>query len=365
MVIFTMKKIELKYITKKATYQSDNEEHTWWPLMGISFSVDAGEALGLVGSNGSGKHTLLEIIAGQRVQTTGFVTHEVPVTYAGMETGYNPDLSGLENIKQAVAKSDIDSYKREHIISNVLDFAELGNWAYEKVSSYSFGLQARLVLAMALEIDPQIVVIDEVMSKLDLPYYTKVVRRIQELKRAGKTFIVSDNRAVVIENLCDRALWLQFGAAQDYGETAAVVQQYELANSWFNSQDVLAQTDFLARGQERQVDFDVQKLYEEFKNEQFQNGVSRKDEKKMRRAFFEDRGSDPIEAFKSNNGQPAPSKTAFKWQYLVLLLAILVVGIGTGWAISAQHNTQDKNSSAYVASSKKNSQKTACCLSNT
>lgn len=356
-----MKKIELKYITKKETLKKQNTESNikqdWWPLMGVSFTVSPGEALGLVGDNGSGKHLLLQIIAGRQNQTTGFVTHDDPVAYASLTNFPYGEKSGLENVKSKVSRADIDSFRKDHLTDKILDFAELGNMAYQPVNEYSNGMKARLALALSLIINPQIVVIDELLSLVDKMFYAKVISEIQKLKDQGVAFIISDPNSVIIETLCERALWLQFGQMQDLGPTQEVVRQFELENSWFNSQNVLEQEKFIAEGQKKQVDFNIDQLYLAFKNEQFRNGLTRKDEGAMREAFFAGYGSDPLLAFKNNKFIPRASRQSRdteKGKLSIIALIIIILGAGGFW-LHHDHQEKARQEALYSQQSSKNS----------
>jgi len=170
---------------------------------------------------------------------------------------------------------------------------------YRPVKEYSTGMYARLALSIVLFIDPELVILDEVLSPVDRNFYFKAVQKIQQLKDTGVTFIVSEVRPVIIETLCERTALLQFGVLQDFGATTEVIRQYEYACEWVANLTLPEKNDYLAEKQAEQVNFDINKVYEVFKSEQFKHGYTRKDEPRMRKEFFVERGNDPVQREKT------------------------------------------------------------------
>lgn len=332
-----MGKLQIKYITKAMPLITDkkagkdkkkkdkkkNENQQLWILRGVNLDINDGEAVGIVGINGSGKSALMRIIAGLDEQTTGFITTHSRITYAGTEGILDPELTGLENIRKAIEKSDIDDFKGDHITNAILNFSELGEWIYCPVKSYSTAQYARLSMGIAMHLEPDLVLLDNVFGLLDQPFYLKASNKVQELKDKGVSFIIADSKSVVIEGFCERALWLQNGEVQDFGQTQSVVQQYNYSLDWYNALSRPEKNDFIAKKQREQMEFNIDSVYEEFKIEQFRHGYTRKDEPRMRKAFFVEKGVDPVYQDKLNDGKVQKKKKK-KWPKVLLTLIILI-----------------------------------------
>ncbi|KRM89615.1 ATP-binding cassette domain-containing protein [Liquorilactobacillus vini] len=349
-----MEKIEIKYITKELSLVKEKKEpssqngslekpDSFWPLRGISLSLIPGEAVGLIGINGAGKSMLMQILAGRLKQTTGFRTIDGNVNYASSCKGLDEKATGLENIQRLLEKRETDEFKVSHLVNGVTDFCELGEWLRRPVAEYSSGLYARLSLAIALFANPQLVLIDSVLNVLDIPFSQRVNRKIQALKDSGVAFVIADTNLVNIERFCERTLWLQFGHVQALGPTADVMLQFEYFQDWIRKLTLPEKNQYLADRQAEQLRFDVKKVYEEFKVEQFKNGFTRKDEPKMRRAFFKDRGADPLAVPHQQVSKPQPKQSAFQrkgWLKLLLaLVCLIVIGFGGYLIISGESLT--------------------------
>ena len=359
-----MAKIEIKYITKSVPLLLDKKEKhdvkNFWELRGIDLAVNDGEAVGVIGDNGSGKAALMKILGQKDKQTTGFITTKAKRSYASC-TSLDPEKTGLENIRQAIAQADIDEFKGNHYTNGIINFSEIGELLYRPVKEYSTGMYARLALSIVLFIDPELVILDEVLSPVDRNFYFKAVQKIQQLKDTGVTFIVSEVRPVIIETLCERAALLQFGVLQDFGATTEVVRQYEYACEWIANLTLPEKNDYLAEKQAEQVNFDINKVYEVFKSEQFKHGYTRKDEPRMRKEFFVERGNDPVQREKATQTDKAKRVNS---KVILALLALVVLVFGGGFwyqKTQASNATKAKENSASIA--KVSSQKKAASLS--
>ncbi len=347
---------------EKAKNKKNDDRHLWL-LRGVNLDINDGEAVGIVGANGSGKSTLMRIIAGLDEQTTGFITTHSRITYAGTNGILDPELTGLENIRKAIAKSEIDDFKGDHITNAILNFTELGEWLYCPVKAYSTAQYARLSMGIAMHLEPDLVLLDNVFGILDQPFYLKASNKVQELKDKGVSFIIADSKSIVIEGFCERALWLQYGEVQDFGPTQSVVQQYNYSLDWYNALSRPEKNDFIAKKQQEQMDFNIDSVYEEFKIEQFRHGYTRKDEPRMRKAFFVEKGIDPVYQDQLNKGQ-TQKKAKRKWPKVVLMLILLVallLGAGYFLATNKRHVRKPNKQAAveYVLPTKN-----AICSSN-
>lgn len=363
-----MGKLEIKYITKemplitdkkvsKKAKKKDETQHLWM-LRGVNLNINDGEAIGVVGANGSGKSTLMRIIAGKEEQTTGFITSRSKITYAGTRDVLDNSLTGLENIRQSILKSDIDAFKGDHIINAILNFTELGEWIYCPVKAYSTAQYARLSIGIALFLEPDLVLLDNVFGILDQSFYLKTANKVQELKDKGISFIISDTKSIVIEGFCERALWLQYGEVQDFGPTQSVVQQYNYSLDWYNALSRPEKNDFIAKKQREQMAFNIDSVYEEFKIELFKNGYTRKDEPRMRQAFFVDKGIDPVYQDQMEQQKPKKKKK-HKWPWILFMIIILISIIFACGYVLANHKHNNKqqavaDSVVKVSSSSKN-----------
>ncbi|WP_262336616.1 ATP-binding cassette domain-containing protein [Liquorilactobacillus nagelii] len=348
-----MKKIEIKYITKEQPLITEKKESvnkksplaknkSFWPLQGVSLTVNPGEAVGLIGINGSGKRTLTEILAGRLKQTTGFTTLNAKINYASSRAGLDENFTGLENIKSQITKMDIDEFKAKHLLNGIIDFCELGNWLERPVREYSVGMYARLSLTIAMFTEPEMIVLDNVLNALDIPYSQQVNQKLQELKDSGVALLVADVNLVNVERFCERTLWLQFGKVQQLGPTPDVMLQYEYFQDWLRNATLPEKNKYFAKKKKDSQNFDIAQIYEEFKVEQFKHGFTRKDEPKMRRAFFKERGADPVAAIEKNAAKktPANKKKMSKRnkQRLIWIVVLLgVIGLGS-WGYLSQAN---------------------------
>ncbi|AUJ30899.1 MAG: ATP-binding cassette domain-containing protein [Liquorilactobacillus hordei] len=373
-----MKKIELKYITKSTPLLIDKKEvvksklsatenKNFWELRGVNLSISPGEAIGLLGNNGSGKTALIDILAGKEKQTTGFITMDAHTSIATTRYGMDKNVTGLENIKHAVSSANLDEFKANHVINAIINFSDLGEWLYCPVRTFSTGLYARLSISIALFVKPELILIDSIFGSLDLAFFKKVSDKIQRLKDIGVSFVISDINVVNIERFCERTLWLDFGQVQDFGSTREIMVQYEYSFGWVQSLTASEKTDYLAKKQIERESFDVSTVYEEFKIEQFKNGFTRKDEPKMRNAFYKERGADPVKLLADKNSQEkAAVKQTKKKNNRLKLAGLIVVLLLLGGGIyevafakeSAWNYIQDRftqNSSKSTASSKSKS----------
>ncbi len=202
--------------------------HEFEALRGISFDVQDGEVLGLIGRNGSGKSTALKIIAGVFEPTYGKaeVTGRVaPLIELG--AGFHHDLTGRENI---VLNGLMLGFSRKEILakeSAIIEFAGLGEFIDSPVKQYSSGMFMRLAFSIATEIDPEILLIDEILSVGDAEFQEKCDARMRNFRRRGKTIVLVSHSTVAVQAICDRAILLDHGRILADGPVKQVVHEYE------------------------------------------------------------------------------------------------------------------------------------------
>jgi ABC-type polysaccharide/polyol phosphate transport system ATPase subunit len=196
-------------------------------LTGVSFEVHRGEALALVGGNGSGKSTLLKLVAGMMKPTEGTVS--VNGRLAAMielGAGFHPEISGRENVFINGAVLGLTRSEIEQRYHQIVDFAGLHDFMEEPVKNYSSGMFVRLGFSVAVHTDPEVLLVDEVLSVGDEAFSHRCMRKIEEFLAHGGTLLLVSHELSLVEELCDRALWLDRGEPQLLGRPRQVADAY-------------------------------------------------------------------------------------------------------------------------------------------
>ncbi len=202
--------------------------HDFEAVKNASFEVPAGQALGIIGRNGSGKSTLLKIVAGVYEPSAGKV--EVKGTLAPLielGAGFHHELTGRENILLnglLMGYSKRDMLEREQ---SIIDFAEIGEFIDAPVKQYSSGMYMRLAFAVATEVDPQILVLDEILAVGDIGFQEKCFERIRNFRRAGKTILLVSHAVQQVAEHCDRALLIDNGSILCDGPPEEAIAMYK------------------------------------------------------------------------------------------------------------------------------------------
>ena len=209
-------------------FRKQTSYHDFEALKGISFIIREGEAVAIVGRNGSGKSTILKIIAGVYRPTAGQVRISGQVgALIELGAGFHPDLTGRENIVLnglllGLSKREIHAREQK-----ILDFAELGDFIDSPVKQYSSGMFMRLGFAVATEIDPDILLIDEILAVGDETFQRKCAERIEDFRRRGKTIVFVSHNLGAVRQICHRALMIDSGLLFADGPVDEVVSDYE------------------------------------------------------------------------------------------------------------------------------------------
>jgi ABC-type polysaccharide/polyol phosphate transport system ATPase subunit len=199
----------------------------FYALRDVSISVERGSCVGLIGMNGSGKSTLLQVIAGVVSPTHGKAeVHGRISALLELGAGFNPEYSGIENIKFQAALMGIPSEEIPDLIERVRVFADIGDFVYQPVKSYSSGMYVRLAFATAINFDPDILIVDEALAVGDIYFQTKCMTRIRQLREQGKTLLFVSHDAAAVKSLCDKAYLLHQGQVVDHGAPDAVFNHY-------------------------------------------------------------------------------------------------------------------------------------------
>ncbi len=200
----------------------------FWALKDVSFQLRRGEALGLVGSNGAGKSTLLRIISGLIHPDTGCVKVKGRVApLIALGAGFNPILTGRENIYANMSILGLSTKEINERFQDVVDFAEIGEAIDSPVQSYSSGMAARLGFACAVHINPDILLIDEVLAVGDVKFRMKCHKKLAKLREKGTAFILVTHNAHSVLNVCNTSIYLRKGQLITYGDTESVIRKYE------------------------------------------------------------------------------------------------------------------------------------------
>lgn len=198
-----------------------------WVLQGINFTVQPGEAVGIIGINGAGKSTLLKLITGTTQPTTGSV-HMTGRVAAMLELGmgFHPDFTGRQNAFMAGQLLGISSEEMARLMPEIEAFAEIGEYIDQPVRVYSSGMQMRLAFSVATAIRPDILIVDEALSVGDAYFQHKSFDRIREFRKQGTTLLIVSHDKQAIISICDRAILLSAGQLAMQGEPEAVMDYY-------------------------------------------------------------------------------------------------------------------------------------------
>jgi lipopolysaccharide transport system ATP-binding protein len=198
-----------------------------WALRDVSFEVEHGEVLGIIGRNGAGKSTLLKLLSRISEPTAGYADVSGRVgSLLEVGTGFHPELTGRENIflnGQILGMSKADIRRR---FDEIVAFAELEPFLDTPVKRYSSGMYMRLAFSVAAHLEPEVLVVDEVLAVGDAEFQKKCLGKMQEVAGAGRTVLLVSHNTGVISQLCERALWLDHGVLQEVDSAASVVRLY-------------------------------------------------------------------------------------------------------------------------------------------
>ena len=208
------------------TRKKRHKEH--YALHNVSFEIRRGETVGIIGTNGSGKSTILKIITGVLNQTEGEVTINGRISaLLELGAGFNMEYTGIENV---YLNGTMIGFSREEIdakLESILEFADIGDFVYQPVKTYSSGMFVRLAFAVAINIEPEILIVDEALSVGDVFFQAKCYRKFEEFKEQGKTVLFVSHDLGSISKYCDRVVLLNKGVKLDEGNPKDMVDMYK------------------------------------------------------------------------------------------------------------------------------------------
>lgn len=198
-------------------------------LKDVSLILRRGEALGVIGRNGAGKSTLLKLIAGIMQPDSGRVLlHGTPaIALLSLQLGFANELSGRYNAILGAMMLGYTKREAQARLARIIDFAELEQWIEEPLKTYSSGMRARLGFAVAMEMSPDVLLIDEVLGVGDAAFRKKSMAAMREKFQAGQTIVFVSHTAATVKQLCNRAVWIEEGVTRMEGDAAEVVDAYE------------------------------------------------------------------------------------------------------------------------------------------
>ena len=199
----------------------------FWALRDVTLEIEKGTTFGVVGENGSGKSTLLQLIAGILQPTEGQMEVSGRVSaLLELGSGFNPEFSGRENVFLSGAILGFSRQQIERLYPEIESFAEIGEFINQPVKTYSSGMMVRLAFAVAISVDPDILLVDEALAVGDIYFRQRCMRKIHELQRRGVTIVLVSHSAVDIKSLAQQVAWLDHGKLVECGEPDRVVSRY-------------------------------------------------------------------------------------------------------------------------------------------
>jgi ABC-type polysaccharide/polyol phosphate transport system ATPase subunit len=212
---------------EKILYRGRERYEEFVALRGVSAEIERGQTVGLMGVNGSGKSTLLKIMS--RIIAPDFGKVEVfgrVSSLLELGAGFHPDFTGLENIYLNASLLGLSKKETDAKLESIIEFSELGDFIFEPIRGYSSGMNMRLAFSIATAVDPEILLLDEVLAVGDAAFQTKCLSKIRQLQRGGVTIILVSHDSGTIQNFCDRAIWLHNASVQRDGDPAVCIQDY-------------------------------------------------------------------------------------------------------------------------------------------
>ena len=205
-----------------------NYHRDFYALNGLSFNVKKGETVGIIGTNGSGKSTILKIITGVLTPSTGQVQVNGKISaLLELGAGFNMDYTGIENIYMNGTMMGYTKKEMEAKLDDILDFAEIGDFVYQPVKTYSSGMFVRLAFALAINVEPEILIVDEALSVGDVFFQSKCYRRMDEIRQSGTSILMVTHDMGSIIKYCDRVVLLNKGEFIAEGPAGRVVDMYK------------------------------------------------------------------------------------------------------------------------------------------
>jgi ABC-type polysaccharide/polyol phosphate transport system ATPase subunit len=202
-------------------------DQTFTALKGVSFEVARGATFGVIGSNGSGKSTLLKLLAGITKPTTGTLSVDGRISaLIELGAGFHPEISGRENVYINGIMLGLNRRQIEERFEAIVDFAELRPFIDAPVKTYSSGMYMRLGFSVAIHVEPEVLLIDEVLAVGDEAFTRKCLDKIAEFRRRGRTIVIVTHSLGLVEKMCDDVLWLRGGEVADRGDAKRVVDAY-------------------------------------------------------------------------------------------------------------------------------------------
>ena len=198
-----------------------------WAVRDVNFSVERGEAFGIIGANGSGKSTLLQMIAGIMRPTSGTVTVNGRLAaLLELGSGFSPEFTGRDNVYLNGSLLGLSRPEIDARFDDIERFAGIGDFIDQPIKTYSTGMVLRLAFAVSAHVDPEVLIVDEALAVGDISFRQRCMRKIHELRARGVTILFVSHETSDVKALCERCLWLQDGATRELGEADSVVARY-------------------------------------------------------------------------------------------------------------------------------------------
>lgn len=222
-ILIRVEDVSISYSIKKGMLKWSK----FTPLKRISFDLHRGETVGIIGRNGAGKSTLLRAMAGIIEPDSGHIhNYGARVSLLSLGVGFMPNLSGRENVMLSGMLLGLNRNQISRRLGAIIDFAELGDFFDQPLRTYSTGMKARLGFATAIQVNPDVLLVDEVLGVGDEEFRKKSTEEMKKLIKSDKTVILASHVISTMKDLCDRIVWIENGVVKSIGETQAILDIY-------------------------------------------------------------------------------------------------------------------------------------------
>lgn len=259
-----LKQFVLPRLRRAAALKQKSYFREFWALRDFALKVKPGETVGIIGRNGSGKSTLLQLICGTVTPTSGSIDMQGRVAaLLELGAGFNPEFSGRENVRLNAAVLGLDEETIDGKFDDIAAFADIGDFMDQPVKTYSSGMLVRVAFAVAIHVDPAVLIVDEALSVGDFAFQNKCVQKLRQLRDSGVTLFFVSHDLNIVQTICDRVVWLDQGVIKACGGPAAVCQEYQIAMLGEAPPDTKPQADFISQqdtGLARYVDVRISDL---------------------------------------------------------------------------------------------------------